>query len=94
MKKIMLQLRKYNNKHKWQNESVNTLIQKYLSSRKNIEKLFMYELDCICKVVKEDFGKLLFKPGDKKTTRVNKIHQQLKQMPAITTICNKQGRNY
>ena len=64
MKKIMLQLRKYNNKHKWQNESVDTLIQKYLSSRKNIEKLFMYELDCICKVVKEDFGKLLFKPGD------------------------------
>ena len=83
MKKIMLQLRKYNNKHKWQNESVETLIQKYLSSRKNIEKLFMYELDCICKVVKEDFGKLLFKPGDKKTTRVNKIHQQLKQMPQL-----------
>ena len=80
MKKIMLRLRKYNNKHKWQNESVDTLIQKYLSSRKNIEKLFMYELDAICKVVKEDFGKLLFKPGDKKATRVNKIHQQLKQM--------------
>ena len=63
--------------------SVDTLIQKYLSSRKNIEKLFMYELDCICKVVKEDFGKVLFKPGDKKTTRVNKIHQLLKQMPQL-----------
>ena len=37
MKKIMLELRKFQNKHKWQNESVDTLIQKYLSSRKNIE---------------------------------------------------------
>ena len=83
MKKIMLKLRKFNNKHKWQNESVDTLIQKYLSSRKNIEKLFMYELDAICKVVREHFGKLLFKPGDKKATRVNKIHQQLKQMPQL-----------
>ena len=83
MKKIMLQLRKFNNKHRWHNESVDTLIQKYLSSHKNIEKLFMYKLDAICKVVKEDFGKLLFKPGDKKTTRVNKIHQQLKQMPQL-----------
>ena len=83
MKKIMLELRKFNNKHKWQNESVDTLIQKYLSSCKNIEKLFMYELDAICKVVREHFGKLLFKPGDKKATRVNKIHQQLKQMPQL-----------
>ena len=83
MKKIIFQLRKYNNKHKWHNESVDTLIQKYLSSRKNIEKLFMHELDAICKVVKEDFGKLLFKPGDKKATRVHKIHQQLKQMPQL-----------
>ena len=83
MKKIMLELRKFNNKHKWQNESVDTLIQKYLSSHKNIEKLFMYELDAICKVVREHFGKLLFKPGDKKATRVNKIHKQLKQMPQL-----------
>ena len=83
MKKIMLELRKFNNQHKWQNESVDTLIQKYLSSHKNIEKLFMYELDAICRVVREDFGKLLFKPGDKKATRVNKIHQQLKQMPQL-----------
>ena len=83
MKKIMLQLRKYNNKHKWQNESVDTLIQKYLSSHKNIEKLFMYKLNAICKVVKEDFGKLLFKPGDKKAKRANKIHQKLKQMPQL-----------
>ena len=65
----MLELRKFNNKHKWHNESVATLIQKYLSSRKNIEKLFMYELDAICKVVREHFGKLLFKPGDKKSNK-------------------------
>ena len=62
---------------------MDTLIQKYLSSRKNIEKLFMYELDAICKVVKEKFRKLLFKPVDKKATRVHKIHQQLKQMPQL-----------
>ena len=40
MKKIIIELRKYNNKHKCQNETVDTLIQKYLSSHKNIEKLF------------------------------------------------------
>ena len=34
-------------------------------------------------MVKEDFGKLLFKPADKKATRVNKIHHQLKQMPQL-----------
>ena len=62
---------------------MDTLIQRYLSSHKNIEKLFMYKLDAICKVVREHFGKLLFKPGDKKATRVNKIHQQLKQMPQL-----------
>ena len=83
MKKRLFQLRNYQNKHKWQNESVDTLIHKYLSSRKNIEKLFMYKLDAMCKVVKQDFGKLLFKPGDKKATRVHKIHQQLKQMSQL-----------
>ena len=43
----------------------------------------MYELDAICKVVRKHFGKLLFKPGDKKATRVNNIHQKLKQMPQL-----------
>ena len=83
IKNILKELQKFNNKHRWHMESVDSFIFKYLSSKKNIEKLFKYEMDIMNNEIHLLFGKELFKKNDSKASRVNKIHQQLKLMPEL-----------
>ena len=47
MKRILEKLKQRNNKHNWRNESLDSFVLKYLSSKKGINKLFNYELDVI-----------------------------------------------
>ena len=42
---ILTQLRVLQNKHNWKNESVDSFIRNYLSTKKKIAKLFKYEMD-------------------------------------------------
>ena len=86
IKLILTELRKLNNKHDWRNKTIDTFIREFLSSKKNISKLFKYELDIINKQVFEFFGKNLFQKNDSKPVRVNKVFQQLRQMPQLLVI--------
>ena len=83
IKSILKELQKIKNKHRWHLESADTFISKYLSSKKNIDKLFKYEMDIMNNEIKIIFGKELFKKNDSKSSRVNKIQQQLKAMPEL-----------
>ena len=85
MASILRKLQEIDNKHKWNNESVDTLIKCYLSNRKCISKLFMYEMDIINIEVNDFFGKTLFWKNDSKQVRVNKIFLQLQQLPQMVT---------
>ena len=71
------------NKHKWIEHDVNSFIWTFLSSKANINKLFLYEMDVINKEIHDTFGKMIFQPKDKKQSRVNKIANQLKQIPNL-----------
>ena len=77
---ILTQLRVLQNKHNWKNESVDSFIQNYLTTKKKIIKLFKYEMDIINEEVMTTFNKVLFKRQDSKQIRVNKIYMQLRQM--------------
>ena len=77
---ILTQLRALHNKHNWKNESVDSFIKNYLSTKKKIAKLFKYEMDIINEEVMRTFNKVLFKRQDSKQIRVNKIYMQLRQM--------------
>ena len=47
IKKILHSLQELNNKHNWQNETVDSLLKEYFNSRIGISKFFMYEMDII-----------------------------------------------
>ena len=50
-------------------------------------------MDVIAKVVKDTFGKNLFKSTDNKTLRVNRMLQQLKQMPELLQYTSEEDDN-
>ena len=83
IKRILQKFKETNNKHNWINESLDTFVQKYLSSKKGINKLFNYELDVINNEVEKEFGKNIFNRNDKKVVRVNKLFVQLRKMPQL-----------
>ena len=80
---ILTQLRSLHNKHNWKNESVDSFIKNYLSTKKKIAKLFKYEMDIINEEVMRTFNKVIFKRQDSKQIRVNKMYMQLRQMPEM-----------
>ena len=71
------------NKHKWMEHDVNSFIRNFLSSKANINKLFLYEMDVINTEIHDTFGKMIFHPKDKKQSRVSKIANQLKRIPNL-----------
>ena len=83
IKRILEKLKERNNKHNWRHESLDSFVQKYLSSKKNINKLFNYELDVINEEIQREFGKSIFQKNDKKLLRVNKLFVQLRKMPQL-----------
>ena len=83
IKKILIEMKKINNKHNWILETIDTFIVKYFRSRSALGKLFMYEMDIINSAVHDFFGIHLFQKKDNKTLRVNKMYAQLKQMPQL-----------
>ena len=72
IKQIMMSLKGIDNKHKWKNESIDSLLHKYMSSKNDLSKLFVYEMDIINNKVQEHFGKSLFNAKDNKNLRVKK----------------------
>ena len=80
IKEILLKLQTLDNRHNWRSESIDTFIRKYLSCKKNIAKLFKYEMDIINEEVYKIFDKRLFKMTDSKIVRVKKIFVQLRKM--------------
>ena len=80
---ILEKLKQRNNKHNWRNESLDSFVQKYLSSKKGINKLFNYELDVINEEIEKEFGKKIFQKNDKKLVYVNKSFVQLRKMPQL-----------
>ena len=83
IKRILEKLKQRINKHNWRNESLDSFVQKYLSSKKGINKLFNYELDVINEEIEREFGKNIFHKNDKKLVRVNKLFVQLRKMPHL-----------
>ena len=86
MKSIVHKLQNIENRHNWINESVDSFVKNYLSSRNAIKKLFKYEMDLINDEVSRYFHKQLFKKNDSKEVRVNKIYNQLRQMPEMIIV--------
>ena len=70
-------------KHKWKEETIDSFLRKYLSSKTNISKLFLYELDVINSQVQKNFNKTLFNKNDTERVKVSKLHGQLRQMPQL-----------
>ena len=85
IKDILSELKKIRNKHKWSDENIDSLLQKYMSSRRALSKLFMYEMDIMNNLIHVQFGIHLFKKKDNKETRIRKIYAQLKNMPQLLT---------
>ena len=83
IRQILNALKELNNKHNWQNETVDTFLQKYLSSRTNMSKLFIYKLDIINSKVHENFNTNIFNKNDSKKMKVQKLYEQLLQMPQL-----------
>ena len=81
LRSILSKLQAINNKHKWNEENVNTFLTKYFSSKANITKLFLYEMDIINAEIHTYFGKNVFNKKDKKKIRVNKFYEELRKLP-------------
>ena len=60
IKRILQKLKEKNNKHNWINETLDSFVQKYLTSKKGINKLFNYELDVINDEIEREFAKRIF----------------------------------
>ena len=86
MRTILHKLQTIENRHNWINESVDSFVWNYLSSRNAINKLFKYEMDIINEEVSRYFHKQLFKKNDSKEVRVKKIYNQLRQMPQMMMV--------
>ena len=83
IKRILAGLKKLNNKYNWKQHNVNSFLENYLKSKICIGKLFLYEMDVINEEVMSCFGKQLFQKKDVKSVRIEKISQQLKQIPQL-----------
>ena len=83
IKQILQELKTISNKHNWSEETVDTFLKKYMSSRSNIAKLFIYELDVINRKIHENFNKVIFQKSDPKAVKVSKLQRQLRQMPEL-----------
>ena len=83
IKRILQKLKEKNNEHNWRNESLDSFVQKYLSSKKGINKVFNYELHVINDEIEREFGKNIFHRNDKKLVHVNKLFVQLRKMPQL-----------
>ena len=83
IKKILHSLQQIDNKHNWQNKTVDSLLKEYFNSRIGISKLFMYEMDIINQEVKNFFRKQLFRRNDSKQVQVRKLFQILKSIPQL-----------
>ena len=83
IKRILLELKKLDNKHNWKSHSIDSFLKTYLSNKASIGKLFLYEMDIINSQVKSTFSKELFKKGDTKSVRIDKISRQLKKIPQL-----------
>ena len=81
IKRILQKLKEKNNKHNWINETLDSFVQKYLTSKKGINKLFNYELDVINDEIEREFGKHIFQKNNKKLVPVNKLFVQVRKMP-------------
>ena len=81
LRSILDKLKKIKNKHNWRNENVNSFVTKYFSSKSNISKLFLYEMDIINAEINTCFGKNVFNKKDTKRIRVNKFYNELKKLP-------------
>ena len=60
MKKIIHKLQEIENRHNWKCENVDSFVRKYLTSKKNLRKLFKYEMDVIHEEVLRAFNKKHF----------------------------------
>ena len=83
IKEILLELKNITNKHKWSDENIYSLLQRYMSSRQALSKLFMYEMDIINNLIQQQFGVHLFNKKDNKDMWIRKIYSQLKNMPQL-----------
>ena len=83
IKTILRKLQQIENKHNRNNETVDSLLKKYFTSKGSISKLFMYKMDILNLEVFNSFRKELFKKTDSKQARINKIYLQLKSMPQL-----------
>ena len=83
IKRILQKLKEKNKKHNWINETLDSFVQKYLTSKKGINKLFNYELDVINDEIEREFAKHIFQKNDKKLVRVNKLFVQLRKMSQL-----------
>ena len=93
IKEILLALKNIQNKHKWSDENIDSLLRKYMSSRRAISKLFMYEMDIMNNLIHHQFGIYLFKTKDNKEVRVRKIYAQLKNMPQLLSFESSSDEN-
>ena len=81
LRSVLLKLQTLNNKHRWSEENVNSFLTKYFSSKANMTKLFLYEMDIINAEIQTCFGKSIFNKKDKKRIRVNKFYEELRKLP-------------
>ena len=86
IKEIIQKLQQIENRHNWRSENVDSFVQKYLTSKKNIRKLFKYEMDVIHEEVLRFFGKNIFNKNDSKEVRVNKLYTHLMHMPEMIIV--------
>ena len=90
---ILMKLQEIDNKHKWVNENIDSFIRNYLNSKRNINKLFKYEMDILNNEIIFVFGRCLFQKNDTKNVRVIKIFMQLMQMPELVQIKSSDDEN-
>ena len=83
IKRILIALKKLDNKHNWKEHNVNSFLETFLKNKSCIEKLFLYEMDVINSEIFASFGKELFQKKDSKSIRIDKICKQLKKLPQL-----------
>ena len=93
IKRIIHKLKKIENRHNWRNENVDSFVRKYLTSKKNIRKLFKYEMDVIHEEILEVFGKNIFNRNDSKEVRVNKLYSHMMHMPEMIVVESTDDEN-
>ena len=93
IQQIIQKLQQIENRHNWKNESVDTFVRKYLTSKRNMRKLFKYEMDVIHAEILRVFGKSIFNRNDPKDIRVQKLYIHLRQMPEMVFVESTDDEN-